>query len=89
MADGAPNLRTYEVWSSMPKGDAMPIDSETWNVLQEALACHKSQWDGGRLLERFSARSMARAPSDCFHGQVYGRSLDVGGPPSTGGHEAA
>ena len=89
MAHGAPNLRTYEVWSSMPTGDAMPIDSESWSVLQEALACHKSQWDGGRLLERFGARSMARAPSNCFHGQVYGRTLDVGGPPGSGGHEAA
>lgn len=89
MGHRAPDLRTYEVWSSMPKGDAMPINSETWSVLREALACHKSQWDGGRLLERFGARSMARAPLDCFHGQVFGRTLDMGSPPDRGGYQAA
>ena len=89
MGHGAPYLRTYEVWSSMPTGDTMPIDSETWRVLREALACHESQWDKGRLLERFGARSKARAPVDCIHGQVYGRTLEMGGSPDGGGYEAA
>jgi LmbE family N-acetylglucosaminyl deacetylase len=89
MGHGAPALRTFEVWSSMPSGIAMPIDSDAWGTLRDALACHKSQWDEGRLLERFSARSMARAPEGCFHGQVYGRTLDMAREAKRKGGQAA
>jgi len=89
MGHGAPTLRTFEVWSSMPSGTAMPIDSEAWGILRDALACHKSQWDEGRLLERFSARSMARAPEGCFHGQVYGSTLNAARGAKRKGGQAA
>lgn len=72
----APALRTYEVWSSMPRGESMPIDSECFTTLLRALSCHKSQLRQGQLLQRFHERTMARAPEGCFHGQVYGRNLD-------------
>lgn len=77
MGHGAPVLRTYEVWSSMPRGESVPLDGDCLATLMEALACHKSQLQGGHLMRRFMERTRSRAPKGAFHGQVYGRDLDL------------